>query len=132
MEPTSNKRKIHDWKLTLLQAHRLQGRESVSNLITELAHGEARGIIACVICNKSEDPVSKNYPINVHCESLHMVDTWRHVHTSEHLRGHKYKSDAKDELPCSNKHVPANFPLGGSRFSFTFSRSYSIQEQSPC
>lgn len=53
------------------------------HLITALAHWEARGIIACVICNKREDPISTT-TILMCTLRISLCKSWTHaaIHTN--------------------------------------------------
>lgn len=98
--------KIHTCILALRL--RMAARRVCFHLITAMAHREARGIIACAICSNISQ---KNYPVNVHSESVPARHTWRYMLISHVCSG-----------PADGK---ATTNGGGfllrSRFTFTFS-----------
>lgn len=112
------------------------------HLITALAHWEARGIIACVICNKREDPISKTTQLMCTVR-VSLCKSWTHVaiHTNvthiwaltAHSRAHKptnQKQNILTDCDAAIKHIHAHFCLGESLFTFMFS-SFSWPRSNP-
>lgn len=105
LSPRAINVKMHAWIFTLLQAY--TGCKDESLFPPDNSAGTLGGQRYNCMCNMQQERGSHlhNYHINVHCERqpLHILDTWQHIHTSEH--SHKptnTNQDAKHILTDCN------------------------------
>lgn len=86
LSPRAINVKMHAFIFTLLQAY--TGCKDESLFPPDNSAGTLGGQRYNCMCNMQQERGSHlhNYPVNVHCESqpLHILDTWQHIHTSEH------------------------------------------------